>query len=94
MARLSRLLAASAVLSRAVYAALDCSVSALSGILPENATVLSAESVPQGGSYGQGPADIAYPTNPTNLPALCAALGSSTLGREASGQNDKGVLPL
>lgn len=28
--------------------------------------------MPAGGSYGEGVADIPYPINPTNLPALCA----------------------
>ncbi|KAI0752650.1 Tannase/feruloyl esterase [Daedaleopsis nitida] len=54
--------------------ALKCSVAALQKALPPHATVTSAQSVASNGTYGQGAIDIAYPINPTNLPALCAVI--------------------
>ena len=37
-----------------------------------NASVEVVVSVPEGGSYGEGAADIPYPYKPTGLPELCA----------------------
>ncbi|KAI1640627.1 putative ferulic acid Esterase/Feruloyl esterase [Biscogniauxia mediterranea] len=58
------------------------SVAAVAGCTPEQftallashpeATVKFAEAVPQNGSFGQGASDIPFPTNATQLPALCA----------------------
>lgn len=56
----------------------DCSIEAINSILPANATTLSAVQVSANGTYGQGAADIAYPTNPTNLPGLCAVIVNVT----------------
>ncbi|SPQ24864.1 fde2e43a-4776-4754-b8bd-632c2b07384e [Thermothielavioides terrestris] len=41
-------------------------------IVPAGATVEKVAVVQQGGTYGEGVADSAYPTDPTDLPALCA----------------------
>ncbi|KAK3940925.1 Tannase/feruloyl esterase [Diplogelasinospora grovesii] len=53
---------------------LKCAASSFASILqPAGAVLEKIASVPEGGSYGEGAAaDVAYPTNPTNLPALCA----------------------
>jgi hypothetical protein len=40
--------------------------------VPAGATVEKVAVVQQGGTYGEGVADSAYPTDPTDLPALCA----------------------
>lgn len=64
--------------------ALNCSIGALQSALPSNATVLSAEAVTGNGTYGQGAADIAYPTNPTNLSALCAVYVNVTSSSTSS----------
>lgn len=50
----------------------SCSISSLQAALPSNATILSAVALANGSTYGEGAADIAYPTDPTNLPASCA----------------------
>lgn len=61
-----------------------CSVTAFSDVLPVNAAVLSAVSVPAGSTYGEGAADIAYPRNPTNLPEACAVVVNVTTSSESS----------
>ena len=67
----SRLLAASTFISTAL-ASVECSSSAIESILPSNATLNFAVPVPQNGSFGQGPSDLEFPQNATNLPPLCA----------------------
>lgn len=64
--------------------AFNCSSAALQSALPSNATVLSAVPVAGNGTYGQGAADPAYPTNPTNLPALCAVYVNVTSSSSSS----------
>lgn len=49
-----------------------CSVETFAGILGSSASVISAVRVEQGGTYGEGAANLLYPRNPTNLPSLCA----------------------
>jgi feruloyl esterase len=61
-----------------VSATLPCSIDSFKSALPCNAAVVSAVSVANGTAYGEGAADIAYPTNPTNLPALCAVIVNVT----------------
>ncbi|KAL2192716.1 tannase and feruloyl esterase-domain-containing protein [Corynascus similis CBS 632.67] len=51
---------------------LSCGRESFSGILPVGATLEEVSVVHEGGSYGEGAANIPYPRNPTNLPALCA----------------------
>ncbi|KAI1184842.1 Tannase/feruloyl esterase [Nemania serpens] len=58
-----------------------CNVFTFAQILPANAKVESAYPLEAGSTYGDGLADLAYPIQPTNLPALCAvtiAVASST----------------
>lgn len=58
-----------------------CDATTLARILPANAKVERVEALEAGSTYGDGLADLAYPTQPTNLPALCAvtiAVASST----------------
>ncbi|KAI0794058.1 feruloyl esterase-like protein B precursor [Fomes fomentarius] len=64
--------------------ALHCSVDALQRALPSNATVLSAVPVESNGTFGQGAADLEFPTNPTNLPALCAVYVNVTSSTTSS----------
>jgi len=52
--------------------ALPCDVSSFVSALPPNATIEKVASVPELGSYGEGPPDEAYPWIPTGMPALCA----------------------
>ncbi|ROV95847.1 hypothetical protein VSDG_05134 [Cytospora chrysosperma] len=56
----------------------SCSVDFFQAALPSHATVLSAVLVANGSTYGEGAADIAYPTNPTNLPENCAVIVNVT----------------
>lgn len=51
-----------------------CVAATFKCILPKGATLETVAAVPNGGSYGEGAADIAYPTNPTGLPELCAVI--------------------
>ncbi|KAK3380831.1 feruloyl esterase B [Podospora didyma] len=54
-------------------AARPCDPSTFASVLPSNAIIEAAVSVANGSSYGEGaPLNIAFPTNPTNLPELCA----------------------
>ncbi|KAJ9139073.1 Carboxylic ester hydrolase [Pleurostoma richardsiae] len=62
----------------------DCSVAALNDILPRNARIHSVDAVPQNGSYGEGPSDIAYPSIPTGLPELCAIVVNVTSSPSSS----------
>lgn len=62
----------------------NCTVDAIQAALPTNATVLNVTSVAQGGEFGQGDADIPYPTNPTNLTSLCAVIVNATSSAESS----------
>lgn len=64
----------------------NCTVAAIQAALPTsgNATVLNVTSVPAGGSFGQGAADIPYPDNPTNLTSLCAVIINVTSSTESS----------
>lgn len=55
-----------------------CSIDYLNNALPLNATIISAQSVSAGGSFGEGAADIPFPTNPTNLTATCALIVNVT----------------
>lgn len=52
--------------------ALNCTSSAISSILPANATVVSVVQVAANGTFGEGAADLEFPINAIGLPALCA----------------------
>ncbi|KAF2088005.1 putative ferulic acid Esterase/Feruloyl esterase [Saccharata proteae CBS 121410] len=52
--------------------AFECSVDAFQNYFGDNATVLTAEHIPQNGTFNVPSSDIAYPTSPTNLRELCA----------------------
>ena len=67
----SRLLAASGIVGTSL-AALSCSSSDISSILPSNAALNFVGPVPQNGTFGQGASDLQFPQNATNLPELCA----------------------
>lgn len=61
-----------------------CTASTFQAALSSNATVQATSWVPNGGSYGEGAADIPYPTNPTNLPELCAMIVKVTTSPQSS----------
>ncbi|KAI0473536.1 putative ferulic acid Esterase/Feruloyl esterase [Xylariaceae sp. FL0804] len=52
--------------------AFACTSAAFQAQLPSNATVAYARQVPANGTFDVPAGDIAYPTSPTGLPALCA----------------------
>lgn len=52
--------------------AFECSTSAFQTILPPNATIVSTTTVPENATFHVPSSDIAYPTSPTQLRALCA----------------------
>lgn len=62
----------------------SCSLATFVGILPSNATILSAVAVANGGAYGEGAANLPYPTNPTNLPENCALTVNVTSSNSSS----------
>lgn len=62
----------------------SCSFETFQNVLPSNATILSAVALANGSTYGEGAADIAYPTNPTNLPANCALTVNVTSSASSS----------
>ncbi|KAI1496841.1 Tannase/feruloyl esterase [Biscogniauxia marginata] len=49
-----------------------CDAATFAYVLPSNARVERVEPVEAGSTYGDGPLDLSYPLQPTNLPALCA----------------------
>ncbi|KAK4237084.1 putative feruloyl esterase B-2 [Achaetomium macrosporum] len=51
-----------------------CDRASFARLLPAHATLESIAVVRENGNYGEGAADIPYPRNPTNLPALCAVI--------------------
>lgn len=78
-------LGAYAVVSQSMVMAVpSCSVETFQNVLPSNATILSAVAVANGSTYGEGAANIAYPTNPTNLPANCALTVNVTSSASSS----------
>ncbi|KAJ4291396.1 CTP synthase ura7 [Collariella sp. IMI 366227] len=52
--------------------AFACDLNSFSRIVSDGITIEKVDIVQQGGSYGEGVANVPYPTNPINLPALCA----------------------
>lgn len=65
-------------LATSVHTLPACVPESFAGALPANATILSAVSLANGSTYGEGAANPAYPTNPTNLPANCALVVNVT----------------
>jgi len=61
----------------------NCNNEFFKSVLPSNASILGTYHVPVNGSFGQA-ADIAYPINATNLPALCAAIVNVTSSATSS----------
>ena len=51
-----------------------CNAAFFREILPHGSTLETIHPVAEGGTYGEGLSDIAYPIQPTNLPALCAVI--------------------
>lgn len=49
-----------------------CSELTFAQVLPANVQIERVEALEAGSTYGGGLADLAYPIQPTNLPALCA----------------------
>ncbi|KAK3689926.1 Tannase/feruloyl esterase [Podospora appendiculata] len=56
------------------FPSLSCNPWSFAGALPSEATIETVTAVPEGGSFGGGADDVAYPVNPTGLPALCAVI--------------------
>lgn len=46
----------------------SCSIASFQNVLPGNATILSAVAVANGSTYGEGAADIAYPSSLSTAP--------------------------
>lgn len=65
-------LASSLALAATASAADHCSQEFFASLLPDNATLLFAESISQNSTFHVSPSNIAYPVSPTNLPAACA----------------------
>jgi len=59
------------------HATLQCTIPAIQSLLPSNATVIFAAAQDGGSTFGNQ-ADIAYPTNATDLPAFCAVVVNVT----------------
>lgn len=60
-----------------------CAASAFTAALPQGASVELAYPVPGGGSFGEGPSNLGYPLNATNLPELCAVIIRVSSGASA-----------
>ncbi|KAI0968704.1 feruloyl esterase B precursor [Xylaria arbuscula] len=72
----------------------QCTPDTFTAILANNAeaTVSFVQAIPQNGSFGQGTANIPFPTNATQLPALCA-VGINVKSSENSSYNFGLFLP-
>lgn len=68
----------------AAAVAAGCSADALQAALPSDASVLVTQQVAQGGSFGEGAADLPYPTDPTNLPETCAVVVNVTTSESSN----------
>ncbi|KAF4460806.1 feruloyl esterase b [Fusarium albosuccineum] len=66
------------------FSSAPCSLTTLSSALPENATILSLDFIPSGGSYGEGAANPAFPLIPTQLPSTCAVIVNVTTSQTSS----------
>lgn len=66
--------------------ALDCSPASIQSVLPSNATVNFAHSLPANSTFEVPKSDTGYPTSPIGLPAVCAvsvqvqSIGNTTFG--------------
>jgi feruloyl esterase len=49
-----------------------CAAATFASTLPAGATIEKVAAVRNGGSYGEGPSNLGYPSSAQNLPALCA----------------------
>ncbi|KAK6865474.1 hypothetical protein PG995_002002 [Apiospora arundinis] len=49
-----------------------CNEKSIVGALPANASIEKVHFVESGNTYGEGPRNVLYPIQPTNLPDLCA----------------------
>lgn len=61
-----------------VTCASACTIDTFQHLLPSHAQALSAVPLQNGSTYGEGTANLPYPTNPTNLPALCVVIVNVT----------------
>lgn len=55
-----------------------CSADVFKAALPEGARLEAISAIASGGTFGEGPSNIPYPINPTNLPELCAIIVNVT----------------
>lgn len=62
----------------------DCAPTAFQQHLPGNAHVEFTRTISEGGSFEVPTGDIAYPTSPTSLKALCAVEVNVTLSESSS----------
>jgi feruloyl esterase len=66
--------------------AIDCSMAGFKALLPANVSVTSAYALPENSTFQVPAGDIAFPSSPTGLRALCAlqaqvpAPGNTTYG--------------
>lgn len=61
-----------------------CTPATFSTLLPSEASLEAVAAVPSDGSYGEGAANVAYPVDPTGLPALCAVTVNITSSPRSS----------
>ena len=70
--------------TRATTGAIDCSPSSIQSILPSNASVNFAYSLPDNSTFEVPEGDTGYPGNPIGLPALCADIPEGFVGSGAT----------
>ncbi|KAJ5938993.1 ferulic acid Esterase/Feruloyl esterase [Penicillium verhagenii] len=56
----------------------QCAEEYFNSLLPSGASIINLGQISAGGSFGQGAADTAYPSNATNLPASCGIIVNVT----------------
>ncbi|KAI2905816.1 hypothetical protein CBS63078_5270 [Aspergillus niger] len=69
--------------SRTVHAVLDCDWVAVNAILPQNVSLSFVTAIPENGTFTVPREDTGWPTDPINLPSLCA-IGAMVLGETAN----------
>lgn len=69
--------------SGTAHATLDCDWDAVSSLLPPNVSLSFVTAIPENGTFTVPRGDTGWPTDPINLPNLCA-IGATVLGDTAN----------
>ncbi|PYI35230.1 tannase and feruloyl esterase [Aspergillus indologenus CBS 114.80] len=69
--------------SGTVHATLECTWDAINALLPPNVSLSFVTAIPENGTFTVPRGDTGWPTDPINLPSLCA-IGATVVGETAN----------